>query len=122
MPVRSLSSSVLVWPRPDEVDRSVRAWAAAISRSRAEVLRIGYFGSYARGESGVGSDLDLLVIVEDSQERFERRSISWDVTDLPVPADVFVYTVEEWRRLQGGRFVRTIGREGVWVYKRGLPN
>jgi len=37
-------------------------------------LRIGYFGSYARGDWGVGSDLDLLVIVTAAEEAFEKRS------------------------------------------------
>lgn len=118
MPVRSLSSPVLVWPRPEEVDRAVRQWAATVSRSRPEVVRIGYFGSYARGEAGVGSDLDILLIVQDSREPFERRSASWDTTELPVPADVIVYTPNEWEALAGSRFRRTVENEAVWLYER----
>ncbi len=74
MPVRSLRSSVLRWPSRSEVDRAVRRWVAAAGRDRPEVLRIGYFGSYARGDWGVGSDLDLLVIVTEAEEAFEKRS------------------------------------------------
>ncbi len=46
MPVRSLNSSVLVWPDRATVDRAARAWAAAVARGRGELRRLGYCGSY----------------------------------------------------------------------------
>jgi uncharacterized protein len=117
MPVKSLSSRVLKWPDAKTVDRAVREWAAACTATRADVVRIGYFGSYARGNWGVGSDVDLLILVESSELPFERRSAAWDATSLPVPADVLTYSVEEWDRLKkGSRFYDTVEREAVWVY------
>lgn len=59
MPVRSLDSSVLRWPDATTVHQAVCRWAREAARTRPEVLRVGYFGSYARGDWGVGSDLDL---------------------------------------------------------------
>ena len=53
----------------------------------------GYFGSYARGDWGVGSDVDVLVLVRVCQTPFERRGILWNAMDLPVHADVLVYTL-----------------------------
>lgn len=117
MPVRSLRSPVLRWPDAQAVDRAVRQWADALARSRREVLRVGYIGSYARGDWGVGSDVDLLVIVEHSDQPFMRRAASFDATGLPVPADVLVYTRDEWERLDpASRFARTVAREAVWVH------
>ncbi len=81
-------------------------------------MRIGFFGSYARGDWGVGSDLDLILIVDRTGERFERRAVSWDTTALPVPADVVVYSASEWEGMAGSRFAETIRREAVWVYER----
>jgi hypothetical protein len=49
MPVRSLNSSVLKWPDRASVDRAVRAWAIDAAGQHPELLRAGYFGSYARG-------------------------------------------------------------------------
>lgn len=122
MPVRSLSSSVLKWPDAATVDRAVRAWAEALGRQRPDVCRIGYFGSYARGDWGVGSDLDLVIIVTHSAQPFERRAAAWDASALPVPADVLVYTLEEWQALpKQGRFYQTLIRETVWVYVRPDP-
>ena len=122
MPVRSLNSSVLVWPDRVQVDQAVRVWTAKASKARPQLLRLAYFGSYARGDWGVGSDLDLVAIVTSAQEPFEQRSLTWDLTALPVPAEILVYTEPEWRALeaQGSRFARTLAQEAVWVFGREL--
>ena len=87
MPVRSLNSSVLKWPDSDTVDRAARSWTEEQIDQRSEIVAIGYFGSYARGDWGVGSDLDLIAVVKETSEPFERRSAGWNLNDLPVPAD-----------------------------------
>jgi len=122
MPVRSLSSYILRWPDAKTVDRAVRGWASEIVQHHAGVQRIGYFGSYARGDWGVGSDLDLIIVVGDSQHPFTRRAREWDVMGLPVPADLLVYTGQEWNSIsrQGG-FGHTIKQEVVWVFLQQKP-
>ena len=84
--------------------------------------RIGYFGSYARGDWGVGSDVDLVAVVSDESAAvpFEQRPAAWDVSELPVPADLLVYTESEWTRLHatGNRFARTLDDEMVWLTGR----
>ncbi|MDA2937133.1 nucleotidyltransferase domain-containing protein [Acidobacteria bacterium AH-259-A15] len=119
MPVRSLSSSVLKWPDVQTVVQAVRQWSEKTEAQRGDLIRIGYFGSYARGDWGVGSDLDLVIVVESSDQPFERRAAQWDATELPVPADVLVYTKEEWQSLsRQGRFYPTLMQEAVWTYVR----
>ncbi len=120
MPVRSFNSSVLKWPDAETVDRAAAAWAKALARDHPEVLRIGYFGSYARGDWGVGSDLDLVLVLANSPLPFERRSVEFRALDLPVPADVLVYTLEEWDSLlaSGNRFSRVLAAETVWLVQR----
>ena len=117
MPVRSSTSSVLRWPDRAEVERALAAWAAAEAPRHPGLLRLGVFGSYARGDAGVGSDLDLIAIVARSDEPFERRALAWDLTPLPVPAEILVYTRDEWEKLEreGGRFIRTLEREARWL-------
>jgi hypothetical protein len=119
LPVRPLNSSVLRWPDPGTVDEAVRRWAQAEAKHHRDLRRLGYFGSYARGDWGVGSDLDLVAVVADSQEPFERRGLSWNMKPLPVPAELLVYTQQEWTRLhqQGSRFIRTLSREAIWIYE-----
>lgn len=118
MPVRSLNSSVLKWPDRTTADTAVRAWAVEAARRYPGLIRAGYFGSYARGDWGVGSDLDLVVVVREAAEPFERRALGWDLSSLPVPAELLVYTEAEWQGLhdEGGRFACMLAREAVWVY------
>jgi len=65
----------------------------------------------------VGSDLDLIAVVESLPEPFERRALAWDLNTLPVPAELLVYTRLEWQRLQqqGGSFARTLQQEVCWL-------
>ena len=59
------------------------------------------------------------MIVDHATEPFERRSLTWDLSALPVPSELLVYTSTEWQLLQqkGGRFARTLEQETVWVYE-----
>lgn len=119
MPVRSLSSSVLKWPNNQVVDSSVRSWAEKVSEDRREIQKIGYFGSYARGNWGVGSDLDIVIILDRSDKPMERRASDWDTSDLPVPSDLLIYTIDEWEAMRDtGRLGRTLMKETVWIYER----
>ena len=78
---------------------------------------MGYFGSYARGDWGVGSDVDLLVLLSETGLAFERRALAFPATGLPVPADVLAYTVDEWRAaVSTPGLVRRAAREMVWVH------
>jgi len=119
MPVRSLNSPVLRWPDARTVERALCRWAEGLARQRPEVLRIGYFGSYARGDWGVGSDLDVVIVVSHSNRPFVGRACAWDATELPVPADVLVYTEKELEgRMREGRFGGALRDEARWVYTR----
>jgi hypothetical protein len=96
----------------------VRNWVTDVVRKHAGILRLGYFGSYARGDWSVGSDLDLVMIVESTDQPFEQRVAHWDLSSLPVPTQMIVYTAREWISMQeaGGRFARTLAKETVWIF------
>lgn len=116
MPVRSLNSPVLKWPRREQVDAAVRALAARLAASHPELVRFGYFGSYARGDWGPGSDLDLVAVVRRSQRPFAERALDFDLGKLPVSAELLVYTLQEWQAASSwGRFLRRVEKETVWV-------
>ena len=117
MPVRSLTSSVLRWPDAATVLEAARRWAENLAAHEPAVSAVGCFGSYARGEAGVGSDLDLLAIVRDGCGAGPAAGGPWAVEDLPVPADLLTYTASQWRELRrgNGRFYRTLCREARWL-------
>jgi hypothetical protein len=108
---------VLKWPDRETVDAAARRWAERQRLHHPELTRLGYFGSYARGDWGVGSDLDLIAIVRDAELPARDRPLQWELDELPVPAEILVYTAREWQRLEkeGGRFATTVEREAVWL-------
>ncbi len=121
MPVRLLTSPVLKWPDAQTVAEAVKRWAEKVVQERPEVVQIGYFGSYARGDWGVGSDLDLLIILDQTDKPFEMRPSEWNTLEIPVSSDVLVYTRDEWDTLSTQRqFFQNLANETVWVYLR-LP-
>jgi len=123
MPVRSLNSAVLKWPDARAVIGALHQWAEKITRCRPEVSQIGFFGSYARGDWGVGSDLDLIIIVAGISQPFEMRPSAFDTLELPVPTDILVYTREEWNTLKQKRnFFQKLDRETVWIYPSNNPS
>lgn len=117
MPVKFSSSSVLKWPDAATVDAAVRAWAARLLASHRHVLRVGYLGSYARGDWGVGSDVDLVVILAHADQPPLRRAAAFDTTPLPVPADLLVYTQAELEELtcENTRLGQALKEETIWV-------
>ena len=117
MPVTSSTSYIKRWPVAETVLRGLKEWADAQAEARPHLAALGYFGSYARNEAAFGSDIDLIAIVEHSEASYLERARDWPYERLPVPADLLVYTVEEWERLQrrGSRFARVLADEVVWV-------
>lgn len=113
MPVRSLSSPVFKWPDRDEVEKTLRRWAQQMKQRDPRVVKIGYFGSYARGDWGFGSDLDIVIVVRTSVEDFFHRSVDFDTSSIPVPVDLLVYTEEEFEKLLNEGWNAT--KETVWV-------
>jgi hypothetical protein len=47
------------------------------------------------------------------------RARDWKTETLPVPADLLVYTAEEWRELRNGagRFANVLAAETVWLVR-----
>lgn len=122
MPVTSTTSSVKRWPKAETVLGALENWSATVAEHRDDLLALGYFGSYARGDAGFGSDLDLILIVASDPRPPMERAIDWRTETLPVPTDLIVCTLEEWRRLQarGGRFARTLEAEAKWLWNNAL--
>jgi hypothetical protein len=88
-----------------------------VARSDASVSCIGYAGSYASANWGVGSNVDLVVIVPSTEEPCTQRSHYWNTLGLPVPADVPVYRDQEWDLMRERG--RHITRDPItWVYAR----
>jgi predicted nucleotidyltransferase len=117
MPVRSLNSSVLKWPDDKSVIFALKEWVKWVTAQRSDIVKIGYFGSYARGDWGVGSDLDIIAVIKNTEIPFNERSAKWNVSKIPVPVDLLVYTEDEFESLKerNTNFYRVIKNEVIWV-------
>ena len=95
-----------------------QALANAVARLR-DALRptaIYLYGSYAYGTPGPHSDIDLLVVVEESElTTFQRDAAAYRALgDIPFPIDVQVYTQAEFEGRAALRvsFERTVKLKG----------
>ncbi len=78
------------------------------------------FGSYARGDTHEGSDLDLLVVKE-TQERFtDRIGAVPRACDFETTIEPLVYTPAELDRMvqRGNDFILTALKDGKIVYEK----
>lgn len=88
---------------------------------RFHPLRILLFGSRARGDARPDSDVDLLVVLPECQDRRAAAiAIRRALADLPVGKDVIVTTPDEIARRGDlvGTVLRPALREGMTIYER----
>ena len=91
-----------------ELERSVQR----LLEAQPEVRRVLLFGSYARGDHGLRSDADVLLVLSSSphERYFDRIPDFLDYfLDMSVPVDIFPYTEEEVERMRrkGNPLIRT---------------
>jgi predicted nucleotidyltransferase len=102
----------------DEIFLVAREAARRIAAKHQGVKRVLLFGSFARGDYGIRSDLDLLVIVSNADKAVHERLTDY-LEDAPdYPTDMLVYTEHELRcRLaeENGFLCRAM-REAIQLY------
>lgn len=86
---------------------------------KTEAKAVVLFGSYARGQAGKDSDVDLLVIAESDLPRHKRsRQLHLMFKPYPFAMDILVYTpkeVEQERQFELS-FISRVLREGKRLY------
>ena len=86
---------MLRWPTPSQVLPATRIWAERQALAHPELIALGVFGSYGRGDAAVGSDLDLLLIDRYATGTQSQRLPKWPLEELPLACDALVLTPEE---------------------------
>ncbi len=102
------------------VEESLRGYLKEMEEKHPEVERVLLFGSFVRSECVPGSDIDLLVILSESEESFLERIPRFLPSRFPVGVDVFPYTAEEVEKMmrEGNFFIRRALEEGVEVFRK----
>jgi predicted nucleotidyltransferase len=82
-------------------------------------LRVTLFGSLATGETDVGSDLDLVVVMPSTRSGRAWRRVLYEQVPGDVAIDMLVYAENEWEReLPINSFLRDIQKHGRVVYEK----
>ena len=102
----------------DEALDLARKTARQMADQNPDISRILLFGSFAREDYGVRSDLDLLIILRESNEAMAERFDKFLSYVPAYPMDVFVYTHEELRqRVAGGdAFLTRALKESIQIW------
>ena len=89
--------------------------------ARFQPMRVILFGSRARGTANAGSDVDLLVVLNDTPDpRRAAVDLLDDLADFPAAKDILVTTPEEIARrgTAPGSVLRAALEEGTVLYER----
>ena len=85
---------------------------------KAGVERIILFGSLARDDIGLASDIDLLVVQETKKRFMERLIELYEVINPRYALDLLVYTPSEFNEMKENTiFVKKILSEGKLLYE-----
>ena len=113
---RKLSPSVRITYFDKEIVwNALEQFVAELAGKNREIKRILLFGSLARGESVPGSDVDLLIVLNDSDKSFLDRIPEYMPSKFPVGVDVFPYTETELESMikDGNFFLKRALEEGI---------
>jgi uncharacterized protein len=119
MPVRSLNSAILKWPEKQKVLSEAKVWAKSTGLNDNNILMIYCIGSICSDTWGVGSDLDIVIILKKTTVPFISRACSYETSAISVPVDLLVYTESEITKLSNGksRFTDEIVKNAVLLYQ-----
>lgn len=95
---------------------SLNEWADEVRRHLPDAIIL-LFGSRARGEGRPDSDYDLCVVSGGfaAMKPWDRALRVIELWTLDAAVEVVAYTPEEWDRVSGWTFPRTIRAEGVVI-------
>lgn len=96
-------------------EQTILAAAHRAAAAAASPLQVFLFGSYARGNADDGSDLDLLVVERQVQDKTaEYLKLHRAVGSVGVGVDVLVFSLEEFERRS-----QVPGTVPYWAKKEG---
>jgi predicted nucleotidyltransferase len=88
-------------------------------RTAIRAERVWLFGSLARGDGGIDSDIDLLAIISESSVSRYQRAVAArrELADFNAPMDIVVMTHDEWENdLKAPcSLASTVKREGILI-------
>jgi predicted nucleotidyltransferase len=98
-----LSTVEIKSTKPELIQHAVREYCNWLFQQFPEVQSVLWFGSWVSGIPTPGSDVDLCLIIDRSDQPFRDRISKYLPIGFPVGVDIFPYTQEELQRLETER-------------------
>ncbi len=117
---RYLNSVKISYFDKDEVYKALRKFAQELLRKHKEIKKIILFGSIVYNRQIPGSDIDILLVLKNSNLSFLDRTSRYMPNQFPVGVDIFAYTEAEIKKMleEGNFFLKRALREGVVILER----
>ncbi len=100
----------------DLIRQSVDEYAATLLSSHPEIIEVIVFGSFVTRTFVPGSDVDIFILLSDSDKSVRDRIPDYMPTHFPVSVDIFPYTMREVAAMQGSPIVQAM-RLSPWRYR-----
>lgn len=104
----------------EEIIAKLKEWAKGFSKDK-NVVAVVLFGSLAKGEATPASDADILILLKESNLRFDERIPQFIPTGVGISVEVFPYTLEEFRSLLDNKspLAEEVSKNGIVLYSVG---
>ncbi len=113
--VQSLDSVQILSVDYNALIKSLKKACRKIRENHPDTLKVLLFGSFAKGDYTPESDIDILIIVRQTDIPFlERRDTFLDfLKDIPFDLNILVYTEAELKKMldEGNLFIRQVMKE-----------
>ena len=115
MPIRSSSSVKIFYPRFDQAYLlRILPERLKILRRELPLLRVVLFGSYAKGNFTVGSDVDLLIVYR-GEERADAYEVAKRILDIP-HLEPHLYSEGEYKKM--GSLIEKMSDGGIVIFPK----
>ncbi len=85
---------------PEKIRQAVFDHVQRMRRFHPEIEQVIWFGSWVKGTHSPGSDVDLCIVIPQSNRPPRDRIVDYLPRGFPVGLDIFVYTRDELKRLE----------------------
>jgi predicted nucleotidyltransferase len=115
---KSYGSVKVLWLNKEALDKNLESAIEALVREKTEVGEVWAFGSYSENKITAYSDLDILLIVNQSKKRFIDRPEGFldYFQNVGLGVDLFIYTPEELNA--GIPWLNQILKQGRCLFRR----
>lgn len=100
MPNRFSTGVKVIRDEPEAIESALMDYVRGLRSRHPEISRILWFGSRVRGTPTRASDVDLCLILTETDRSFLDRISFYHPGRFPTGIDLFPYTVEEFAQLQ----------------------